>query len=64
MTASPNELLPIAPGQTVRVTRGPFREFIGTVEKVYPEREKVRVVVSFFGRHTPVELDLLQVEKA
>jgi transcriptional antiterminator NusG len=47
----------------VRVTDGPFAEFIGTVDEVHPERNKVRVLVSIFGRETPVELDFLQIEK-
>ena len=42
---------------------GPFSEFIGTVDEVNPERNKVKVLVSIFGRETPVELDFLQVEK-
>ena len=50
-------------GQSVRVTDGPFAEFIGTVDEVNPERNKVKVLVSIFGRETPVELDFLQVEK-
>ena len=50
-------------GQNVRVTDGPFAEFIGTVDEVNPERNKVKVLVSIFGRETPVELDFLQVEK-
>jgi transcriptional antiterminator NusG len=48
----------------VRVTDGPFAEFIGTVDEVNPERNKIKVLVSIFGRETPVELDFLQVEKA
>ena len=46
-------------GQSVRVTDGPFAEFIGTVDEVNPERNKVKVLVSIFGRETPVELDFL-----
>ncbi len=51
-------------GQKVRIIDGPFNDFIGTVEDIDMERAKVRVMVSFFGRDTPVELDFLQVEKA
>lgn len=50
-------------GQNVRIIDGPFAEFIGVVDEVSTERNKVRVLVSFFGRETPVELDFLQVEK-
>ncbi len=53
-----------ATGQTVRITDGPFLDFMGAVDEVYPDRAKVKVLVSFFGRETPVELDFLQVEKA
>ncbi|HDQ70525.1 MAG TPA: transcription termination/antitermination protein NusG [Chloroflexi bacterium] len=51
------------PGQKVRIVDGPFNEFIGVVDEIDMERAKVRVMVSFFGRETPVELDFLQVEK-
>jgi transcriptional antiterminator NusG len=50
-------------GQKVRITDGPFNDFVGTVETIDMDRGKVRVLVSFFGRETPVELDFLQVEK-
>lgn len=50
-------------GQKVRIIDGPFNEFIGVVDEIDMERAKVRVMVSFFGRETPVELDFLQVEK-
>ena len=53
-----------AAGQTVRITDGPFLDFMGAVDEVYPDRAKVKVLVSFFVRETPVELDFLQVEKA
>lgn len=50
-------------GQKVRIIDGPFNDFIGTVAEIDMDRTKVRVMVSFFGRETPVELDFLQVEK-
>jgi len=51
------------PGQKVRIIDGPFTDFVGTVDDIYMDKNKVRVLVSFFGRETPVELDFLQVEK-
>lgn len=51
------------PGQKVRITDGPFADFMGVVDKIDTERAKVSVLVSFFGRETPVELDFLQVER-
>lgn len=50
-------------GQHVRVIDGPFTDFIGAVSEIHPDRNKVVVVVTFFGRETPVTLDFLQVEK-
>ncbi len=50
-------------GQNVKVIGGPFAEFIGPVSEVDADRQKVTVLVSFFGRETPVQLDFLQVEK-
>ena len=50
-------------GQTVRITTGPFADFMGTVEHVDEDKGKAKVMVSFFGRETPVELDFAQVEK-
>lgn len=50
-------------GQNVRIIDGPFTDFMGTVDEVNMDKGKVRVLVSFFGRETPIELDLLQVEK-
>ena len=50
-------------GETVRITEGPFADFMAVVDNLYPEQGKVRVLVSFFGRETPVEMDFLQVEQ-
>ena len=49
-------------GDTVKITEGPLASFTGIVEEIEPEKNKVRVVVSMFGRETPVELELDQVE--
>ena len=51
-------------GDVVRITEGPFIDFVGAVGDVDESKGKVRVLVSFFGRETPVELDFLQVERA
>ena len=51
-------------GDTVRINEGPFVDFMGTVNDVDDTKGKVRVMVSFFGRETPVELDFLQVERS
>lgn len=51
-------------GESVKVIDGPFQDFNGTVEEVRPEKGKVRVLISIFGRATPVELDFVQVEKS
>ena len=50
-------------GQSVKVRSGPFADFIGSIEEIDAERGKLRVLVSMFGRETPVELDFSQVEK-
>jgi transcription termination/antitermination protein NusG len=50
-------------GQKVRIVDGPFNDFIGMVSSIDPDKSKVRVMVNFFGRDTPVELDFLEVEK-
>ena len=49
-------------GDTVKVTDGPLEGFLGTVEELEPDKDRVRVVVSMFGRETPVDLELDQVE--
>ncbi|MEE8419295.1 MAG: transcription termination/antitermination protein NusG [Dehalococcoidales bacterium] len=51
------------PGQSVRVTDGPFTDFVGVVDEISADKGKVKVFLSLFGRETPVELDFLQVEK-
>lgn len=50
-------------GDTVRITDGPFFGFNGVVDEMHPEQSKLKVLVSIFGRSTPVELNFLQVEK-
>ena len=50
-------------GQSIRVTDGPFLDFVGVVDDISAEKGKVKVLLSLFGRETPVELDFLQVEK-
>jgi len=51
-------------GQKVRIVEGPFEDFMGTVDDIDLDRTRVRVLVNFFGRETPIELDFLQVERA
>jgi transcriptional antiterminator NusG len=62
-TDQPKVRVTYRPGQAVHIIDGPFADFRGTVEEVNMEKGKVRVLVSMFGRETPLELDLLQVEK-
>ncbi len=62
-TAKPRLAVLFEKGETVRIIEGPFRHFIGIVEEVNEERAKLKVMVTIFGRPTPVELDFLQVEK-
>ena len=47
----------------MRITEGSFVDFSGVVDEVYPEKGKARVLVSFFNRETPIEVDLLQIER-
>jgi len=61
---SPTVKVTFKVGERVRIVDGPFNDFRGVVSEIDMERTKVRVMVSFFGRETPVELDFLQVEKA
>ncbi|MDR0525040.1 MAG: transcription termination/antitermination protein NusG [Spirochaetaceae bacterium] len=51
------------PGQQVKIIEGPFESFTGFIEEVNPEKNKLKVMVGIFGRNTPVEVDLLQVER-
>ena len=60
---APRIKIAISKGQSVRITDGPFIDFIGIVDEINSEKGKAKVLVSFFGRETPVELDLLQIEK-
>jgi transcriptional antiterminator NusG len=50
-------------GDKVRIVEGSFTDFHGTVDEVYPDKGKARVLVSFFNRETPIEVDLLQIER-
>jgi len=61
--AKPRPRVTFTEGEAVRVVDGPFANFNGTVEEVNMEKAKVKVLVSIFGRSTPVELDFIQVEK-
>jgi transcriptional antiterminator NusG len=61
--AKPRPRVMFEAGDHVRVNDGAFANFTGTIEEVKPEKQKVRVLVSIFGRATPVELDFTQVEK-
>jgi transcriptional antiterminator NusG len=62
--ASPRSKMNFEQGDAVKVIDGPFAEFNGTIEEVRPEKGKVKVLISIFGRATPVELDFMQIEKA
>ena len=64
MTAeAPKVKIGFRQGQSIRVTDGPFIDFVGVVDELSLEKGKVKVLLTLFGRETPVELDLLQVEK-
>lgn len=61
--AKPSPKVVFETGEAVRVTEGPFENFNGTIEGIFPEKGKLKVSVSIFGRATPVELEYWQVEK-
>lgn len=61
-TAVPKVKIGFSKGENVRIMDGPFAEFIGTVDDINIEKGKVKLMVSFFGRETPIELDLSQVQ--
>ena len=58
------EEIPFLVGDQVKVNDGAFKDFVGTVQEVIPEKRRLKIMVSIFGRGTPVELDVLQVEPA
>jgi transcriptional antiterminator NusG len=60
---APKVKVTFKPGQKVRIVDGPFNDFMGIVDEIDMDKAKVRVMVSFFGRETPIELDFLQVER-
>jgi len=61
--SGPNYVVDFKVGQKIRIVDGPFNDFIGVVAALDPDKSKVRVMVNFFGRDTPVELDFMEVEK-
>lgn len=61
--AQPRAKIGFSVGQNVKIVDGPFKEFIGVVDAIYPDKGKVRVLISMLGRETPVEMDFLQVER-
>ena len=61
--SSPRAKMSFEQGETVKIIDGPFTDFNGTIEDVKPDKGKVKVLISIFGRATPVELDFVQVEK-
>jgi transcriptional antiterminator NusG len=61
-SAEPKPKMSFEIGENIRVIDGPFTNFTGIIREVHPERGKLKVMVSIFGRSTPVELEFLQVE--
>jgi transcriptional antiterminator NusG len=60
---NPKPKLEYEKGESVKITDGPFKDFNGTVDEINDDRSTLRVMVTIFGRATPVELDFYQVEK-
>jgi transcriptional antiterminator NusG len=60
---APKVKMQFALGDTVRIVDGPFADFRGEIDEINNEKGKIKVLVSFFGRETPVELDFLQAER-
>ncbi|MGB9662570.1 MAG: transcription termination/antitermination protein NusG [Moorellaceae bacterium] len=60
---APRPRIDVSIGENVRVISGPFENFIGTVEEIHPDKGKLKVLVSMFGRETPIELEFDQIEK-
>ncbi len=60
---TPKPKVSFGEGESVRVIDGPFTNFVGTVEEVKPDKRKVKVLISIFGRSTPIELDFIQIER-
>ena len=54
--------VPFKQGEPVKVTNGPFMGFSGTVDEIYPDRRRIRVIVTIFGRPTPIDLDFFEVQ--
>jgi len=61
--AEPKYKIDVKPGDSVKIIDGPFKDFDGKVDNVDEEKGKIKVLVSIFGRETPVELDSLQINK-
>ncbi|MCZ7382622.1 MAG: KOW motif-containing protein, partial [Candidatus Methanoperedens sp.] len=59
----PKYKIDVAPGDPVKIVDGPFKNFDGKVNEIDEEKGKIKVLVSMFGRETPVELDFLQIKK-
>ncbi|MDN5325375.1 MAG: transcription termination/antitermination protein NusG [Moorella sp. (in: firmicutes)] len=63
VSEEPRPRIDVSVGENVRVTSGPFENFIGSIEEIMADKGKLRVLVSMFGRETPIELDFNQIEK-